>query len=227
MIKAIISDLGKVILDFDHNITISKLISFVNPIRSLHAKDDSRTIQSEGFRNQTSNGANIPIEEFTAFVHQSKIDIAFDRGEISAEEFYRYLDGRFNFDISFDGFKEIFTDIFTLKKDVADLLTELKKKYKLCLLSNTNVLHYEFCERKFNILKIFDYRVLSYRIHAMKPHPKIYLEAVKLCGVKPEECVYIDDIEEFANAASHLKINSIHYKGTDFLKKELEKLNVI
>lgn len=199
MIKAIISDLGRVILDFDHKISISKLVNLIN----------------------------IPAEELNAFIYQSKIDIAFDSGEISAEEFYKYLDGHFNFGISFDEFKEIFTDIFALKKDVADLLTGLKEKYKLCLLSNTNVLHYEFCERKFNILKIFDHHVLSYKIHAMKPHPKIYLEAVKLCGVKPEECVYIDDIEEFANAASHLKINSIHYKGTDFLKKELEKLNVV
>jgi len=199
MIKAIISDLGRVILDFDHKISISKLVNLIN----------------------------IPAEELNVFIYQSKIDIAFDNGEISAEEFYRYLDGRFNFDISFNEFKEIFTDIFTLKKDVADLLTELKKKYILCLLSNTNALHYEFCERKFNILKIFDYHVLSYKIHVMKPHPKIYREAVKLCGVKPEECVYIDDIEEFANAASHLKINLIHYKGTDTLKKELKKLNVI
>jgi len=199
MIKAIISDLGRVILDFDHKISISKLVNLIN----------------------------IPAEELNVFIYQSKIDIAFDNGEISAEEFYRYLDGRFNFDISFNEFKEIFTDIFTLKKDVADLLTELKKKYILCLLSNTNAFHYEFCGRKFNILKIFDYHVLSYKIHVMKPHPKIYREAVKLCGVKPEECVYIDDIEEFANAASYLKINSIHYKGTDFLKKELEKLNVV
>jgi putative hydrolase of the HAD superfamily len=199
MIKAIISDLGRVILDFDHDISISKLVRLTN----------------------------IPVEEFKTYIYQSKIEIAFDTGEISAEEFYKNLDSRFDFGISFDEFKEIFTDIFALKRDVADLLTELKERYKLCLLSNTNALHYEFCEKKYNILKIFDHHVLSYKIHAMKPHPRIYLEAVRLCGVRPEECVYIDDIEEFARAASNLKINAIHYKGTDFLKKELKRLNVM
>lgn len=197
MIKAIISDLGRVVLDFDHHICTGRLAQL----------------------------CKCSEEEIFDFIYLSKADIKFDKGEMSPEDFFERIKIRFNMHINFNEFAEIFTDIFSLNPPVAKLLTELKQKYTLCLLSNTNVLHYEFCEKKFDILKIFNHKVLSYRLHVMKPHPKIYMEAVKLCKVKPEECVYIDDIGEFSEAASLLKIHGIQYVNIEELKQDLVRVH--
>lgn len=199
MIKTIISDLGNVLLHFNHNISCNKIAQI----------------------------CGCKEEDVYGFIYHSKIDIKFDRGEVLPEEFFKQLKNQFNLSMSFKDFKLIFADIFSLNKPVCDLLTKLKPKYKLCLISNTNVLHYEFCEKKFDILKIFNHKILSYKMHVMKPHPKIYLKAVKLCNVLNEECVYIDDILEFVEAANYLGIHGIHYKSMEYLQEELKKLSVL
>jgi FMN phosphatase YigB (HAD superfamily) len=50
----------------------------------------------------------------------------------------------------------IYSKIFTVNEDVALLLPELKKKYKLILLSNTNEIHREYGWKDYSFLKYFD-----------------------------------------------------------------------
>ena len=96
----------------------------------------------------------------------------------------------------------------------------------MCLLSNTNIFHYEFCEKKFPFLEIFPNKILSYKLHVMKPHPKIYAEAIRACRVAPAECVYIDDIFEFVEAADYLGMHGITFTGVFNLEKDLRELGV-
>jgi len=198
IIKAIISDLGRVFVDFDHDISCKKVAKL----------------------------AKCDIEDVYDFIYRHKIDIKLDRGEIAPYQFYRRVKEHFKLKISYKEFALIFSDIFTLITPVYKLYLKLKKKYEIVFLSNTNIIHFETCLKKMPLKKVFRTGVLSYKEGIMKPHPRIYLKAVSLTGFKPEECVYIDDIHEFVDAARLVGLNGIQYRNIGQLKRELTKLGV-
>ena len=201
-IKAIISDLGRVFIDFDHNISCGKIAAL----------------------------AGCSIEEVHDYIYHKKIDIKLDRGELPPEKFYRIVKTRFKLNISYKEFKELFAGIFTLITPVYRLYMKLKKNYKIVYLSNTNRIHLESCLKNMPLKKafknIFEKGVASYKEGIMKPHPRIYLKAVNLTGCRPEECVYIDDIFEFVDAARALGLKGIQFRSGKQSARELRKLGV-
>jgi len=197
-IKAIISDLGRVFVDFDHGISCKKIAKL----------------------------AKCDVERVYNFIYKNKTDIKLDRGEIAPKEFYRDVKKHFKLNISYNEFKVIFSDIFTLITPVYKLYLKLKKKYKIIFLSNTNIIHFKTCLSKMPLKKVFKTGVLSYEEGIMKPHPRIYLKAVKLTGYRPEECIYIDDIHEFVDAAILVGLKGVQYKNIGQLKRDLRKLRV-
>ena len=199
IIKAIISDLGRVFVNFDHSISCRRLAKL----------------------------AKCAPKDVYNFIYRNKTDISLDRGELAPKEFYRLVKERFELTLSYKDFKDIFADIFTLIAPVFNLYVKLKKKYKFVFLSNTNIIHFETVLKKMPLKTVFETGVLSYKEGIMKPHPGIYLKAVKLTGYKPEECVYIDDIQEFVDAAELVGLKAIKYKNIKQLRRELAKLGVL
>lgn len=77
--------------------------------------------------------------------------------------------------------------------DVRETLTELKKKYKLALLSNGNTASQR---RKINTIQIddlIDYSLVSGEFTCRKPNKEIFEYTCKQIDCLPEECVYIGD----------------------------------
>ena len=197
-IKAVISDLGRVFVHFNHNISCGRLAKL----------------------------AGCKRKDVYDYIYHNKIDIKFDRGEIKPPAIFKGIKSRFKLRISFEEFKDIFSRIFTLNTPVYELYLRIKKRYKLICLSNTNILHYEYCIKNMFLKDVFNKGVLSFREGIMKPHPCIYLKAVALAGCKPEECVYIDDISEFVDAARALGLKAILFKSSKQLERDLKKLGV-
>lgn len=85
--------------------------------------------------------------------------------------------------------------------------------YKTILLSNTNSLHIEqvitnMGLEQFNRFKsCFDQFYLSYEINLIKPQLSIYEFVLKSNNLKPEECLFIDDLKENTDGAKELGIN--------------------
>ena len=57
-----------------------------------------------------------------------------------------------------------------------------------------------------------------------KPDPAIYLHACKKLGVKPEECVAVEDSKSGAGAATRAKIPCIAYVGSYHTKQKQEEI---
>lgn len=101
---------------------------------------------------------------------------------------------------------------------------ELKKKYKIGLLSNvgTNWIRDYFLTEDEN--KLFDDMVLSFEAGLTKPDPEIYKLAAQRLGVKPEETIFTDDIDRYCTAAEAIGMKSVVYRDFNQFKAELEKL---
>jgi putative hydrolase of the HAD superfamily len=120
-----------------------------------------------------------------------------------------------------------FTDIFTPIESTRALIRGLEGRYRLGLLSNTNELHFRRHIRNEPVFPLFDAVTLSYEIGALKPEPAIYRDALGKLSLPSEECVFIDDIEAYAEGAKAVGIRGIRFTGREKLLSDLAKLGVV
>ncbi len=184
-IKAVLFDLGKVILHFNFDQAFKKMSKHC----ALTPKD---------------------IEDY--FV-SSGLEVLYDGGKISSIEFYRQVKRSLKHSLTFGEFKNTWNRIFTPDKNIARLIRSLKKSgYRLVLISNTNAMHYEYIRAKHPIMKNFNRIVLSYKEKMRKPDERLYRIAARACGATPHEIFYIDDRSDLTEAASALGFCVFTYK---------------
>jgi len=194
MIKSIISDLGKVIVNFDNNRFFSGLSDY------CPYSFDEIVRKSRDHLN---------------------IHLAFDRGEINPQEFYLKVKQILSADLEQDEFFRLYNDIFSLNEEVMQTFKKFKGKYKLVILSNTDPERFGFIKKTFPEILDFDDFVLSFEQGFLKPQEEIYKASLKKAEALPSQCVFIDDMEENISAAAALGFHTIHFKpGTD-LRSEL------
>lgn len=113
-----------------------------------------------------------------------------------------------------------------LNKNVVNLIKKLKKDYKIVCLSNHAKEWFENDARRFRLNKLFSKTFVSYKLGIDKPHPAAYHIVLKSLKVKPEECLFIDDLQRNTEVAKQLGMHVIHLKSYSQLKKEITKLGL-
>jgi putative hydrolase of the HAD superfamily len=94
------------------------------------------------------------------------------------------------------------------------LLLELRKRYMVYLLSNTNELHWQWsCDKLFpykgfDVNSYFEKTYLSFEMKLSKPDAKIFQTMIEDSGIDPEETLFIDDSVDNCLAAETLGIRS-------------------
>jgi HAD superfamily hydrolase (TIGR01509 family) len=103
------------------------------------------------------------------------------------------------------------------------LITILKTKYKIGMLSNTskNMLTHLFSKEE---VALFDALILSYEEGVTKPDKAAYEITARRLGVELNECVFIDDQERHCLGAKAAGMRAIQYKDFEQMKPELEKI---
>ena len=199
MIKCVISDMGNVILTFDSSI----------------------------FYRQISESSPYTPEQMAKIVTESSgLLSAFGTGKISPQEFYKEISDKLQLGTDFESFFSVYNNVFVLMPKVLKTLMKLKTKYRLILLSNTDVKHVGFIKKRFPELFFFNDYVLSYEVGLIKPDPEIYQIALKRAKARAGECVFIDDLEENIEVAAKMGIHTILFTPQTDLEAELRSLGI-
>ena len=74
-----------------------------------------------------------------------------------------------------------------------EILNYLKPKYRLALASSTNGRAVERQLTNAGIIDFFETRTTGEMVEHSKPDPEIYLMACRSLGLKPEECIAVED----------------------------------
>ena len=123
--------------------------------------------------------------------------------------------------ISFEQFIPIWNEIFTENQEVSKMILSQKGKWRLGLISNTNALHFDYCLKKFSILRTFDRWILSHEMGFKKPAIQIFQRAIEWASVSPEKILFIDDIKKHVEVAVSLGMQGIYFISAEQLKEEL------
>jgi HAD superfamily hydrolase (TIGR01509 family) len=108
-------------------------------------------------------------------------------------------------------------------EDTLELIRELKKEYKIVLLSNAGkgVVQERLSTEQ---LALFDAVVISGEVGFAKPSPVIYRYAAEKVGVEPSECVFTDDHAEYLVGAERVGMKTILFSDAARFKFEFERL---
>ncbi len=198
--SAIVFDLGKVLIPFDYAPAINKL-------------------------NLIEQGLGDKFIEFYKSNYHFHRD--FERGKIPESEFVNKMLEVVDHKIDAETFKKFYADIFSLNENVISLLPVLKKNYKLFLLSNTDSIHQKYGWQKYEFLKYFEKLILSHEVGSVKPEEKIYRKVEEASNLPSEEHFYIDDIQEYVDAAIDLGWDAVLFEDYNKLINDLNKRKII
>ncbi|OGD86371.1 hypothetical protein A2870_00640 [Candidatus Curtissbacteria bacterium RIFCSPHIGHO2_01_FULL_41_11] len=112
-----------------------------------------------------------------------------------------------------------------IDKQVIKIIKKLKKDYKIYLLSNTIDLHFNAIG-KTGIYELFDKVFTSFTLGLKKPDQEIFLHVLKKIRVKPSGVIFIDDKIANIESANSVGIHSILFKGSKSLASSLKKSGV-
>ena len=83
--------------------------------------------------------------------------------------------------------------IVYLFDDVIDVITYLKEKYRLAILTNGSPISQRRKLESTGILNMFELSVVSGEVGIDKPDPRIFDVMCERMNVKPEDCLYVGD----------------------------------
>jgi putative hydrolase of the HAD superfamily len=199
MYKAILFDLGKVLVQFD----------FQRGYRAL-----------EGV-------CPYPAKEIPRRLAGTGLVERFETGLMESREFVGEMSRVLELQLDYDGFCGIWSSIFMHELLPESLLVGLKQRYRMVLLSNTNALHFEMLRGAYaHLLRHFDELVLSYEVKAMKPREEIFRAAVAAARCRPEECFYTDDIAAYVEGARKMGIDAVQFESREQIESAMRERGI-
>ena len=200
-IKNIVFDLGGVLVDLDFKSAINEL-------------------QKAGF-------ANVK-EQLQAFDREG-IFQKFELGEMTAEEFRSAIRENSTVTLTDEEVDALWNlMLLEIPREKLELILDLRGKYMVYLLSNTNSIHWDYvCKNAFNyrgfrVNDYFEKTFLSFEMHLAKPDKAIFEKMLEDANLLAEETFFIDDSEANCKAAAEVGIHAHHYHIGDDLSKIFE-----
>ena len=154
----------------------------------------------------------------------------FQRGEISPEEYFQNLIKISKAKISVKElmrtYKSAYLNMIKLNLKMINLIKALHKKYKLALLSDTNEFHWQINKER-GLDKLFDVCFTSSGLGATKHEAKVFKIVAEKLGIKPEDCIFIDDNEGHVERARATGIDAIQFRNYEQLVDELKTRKIL
>ena len=202
-IKAIIFDLGGVILEVDYQRTIDAFVALgINDFDAHYNKSVQSGLFDKMETGQLSNDA---------FLSELQLLIP----SVSKEQIAQAWNAI----------------IMVFPANRISFLIELKKQYPTFLLSNTNAIHLEYfnqiLKRKHQLNSIHDgfhKAYLSHEIRKRKPNTDAFQLILDEQNLNPETTLFIDDLPQHIAAADALGLQTLHLKSIHALEQELTPL---
>ena len=198
--KAVVFDLGKVLVDFDYSIAAQRIAA----------------------------RGTMTIQEIAQHIKQSCLFVEYELGAMTTQQFYAEICRVTGFRASLAEFSECFADIFVLIEPMARLQATLRQRgLPAYIFSNTNELAAEHIRRTFPFYANFDGYILSYQHGAMKPDARLYEVVERQSAHRGAEILYLDDRPENVAAGAARGWQVILHETPENSRAAIQKLGLL
>jgi HAD superfamily hydrolase (TIGR01509 family) len=196
----VVFDLGKVLVDFDYSIAVSRI----------------------------AGRSRLPAAEVEQFFFRSPLLVDYESGRLTRQEFFEQAQQATGFQGTIQEFGDFFADIFTEIPMMIALHAGLRQRnIPTYIFSNTNDLAVEHIRRNFPFFRNFDGYIYSHEVGAMKPAAKIYEALEGLAGRRGAEIIYLDDRPENVAGGAARGWHSILHETPEISREALKELKLL
>jgi HAD superfamily hydrolase (TIGR01509 family) len=195
--KAVVFDLGNVLLDFDYGKAARGMLPH----------------------------CDVNEQQLHAAMNQSTLLHKFESGELSNQQFFEEIKAAAKFREDINVFRPLFCDIFSPVPAMIELNERLRKAtIPTFIFSNTNGLQLAFIQERFPFFGRFSGYILSFEHKAMKPNARIYQVVERTTGHAGHNLLYIDDRLENVQQGVARGWQTIHHKDITATIQTVETL---
>jgi len=172
-----------------------------------------------------ANHSPLNATEVCACIYGTDIETDSETGRYDSREHFRRIKERIrgNGGWTYEEFREEFKDGFTLNPEGMEALRLAAKRSRVFILSNIPYLHSLWLYQHEELATLPEQHIFSFKVGVMKPDPRIWQELLERASLQPAQCLYIDDLLPFCEAARRLGLHALHYiKGKTDLVGELK-----
>jgi putative hydrolase of the HAD superfamily len=197
-IRALIFDLFGVVISFDENSVYRRLAS--------HCRDPELTFRA---------------------IHGLVSTPELITGQWTLEHLHEMLEREQGLSLNLQQFTEEWLTPYTAAMPgVAELLLELRGRYRLVLLSNVDRYYLEVIRDQHPELASFAVQLVSCELGLAKPAAAAFQAAVQASDSSAAECFFVDDKAENVTAAEWLGIHGHVFKDIKSLRASLKRVGV-
>ena len=195
-VRAVVFDLGKVLVDFDYGIAA----------RTLARQSDASP------------------EEIRTLIDQSPLLFRYESARITTRQFFAEVRDQIRFKGGFEEFAAAFGDIFTEIPAMSELNTTFRQQgLPTFILSNTNEIAVGHIRRSFPFFRHFTDYIFSYEHGVLKPQDRIYEITEQRNGASGQEIVFLDDKPENIEAAARRGWRTICHRSPNETRMALRQ----
>jgi HAD superfamily hydrolase (TIGR01509 family) len=119
-------------------------------------------------------------------------------------------------------------DVIPIIDGVRELIESLHGAgYRIALASSSNAKRIDLFLNQLDLIKYFEYTVSGDDVDNGKPAPDCYLLAAKKLGVKPHDCVVIEDATFGVRAAKAAGMKCLGFAGAEGTDQDLSEADVV
>ncbi len=194
MVKAVIFDLGRVLIHYDHDLTLAGIAAV-----SKLPPGDARAIMEE-------------------------IAGPLGTGKMSAQDLHRLLVQRAGTVDDFEQFLQAFCRGMQRDEEALAYAVALEKRpgVRVGIISNANHAHAIWLRNNLPELDQLSAVLLSNDVGLLKPDPAIFLLAVQRLRVEPANALFVDDLEENVRGAKAVGMHGIVHRSWEETRRRIE-----
>lgn len=192
--KAVLFDLGRVLVHYDHERTLQAVAALTTSDRAtLH------TLMAE-------------------------ISVPLGTGALDAEELYTLFVDKLGLNADFATFIDAFAAGIARDDAALAYAVALQNRADttVAVISNTNDAHVRWLDQHVPELMSFDLVMMSNEVGALKPSPVIYELALELLSLLPAQAIFVDDLAPNVEAAIALGLAGIVHHDWAETRPQLE-----
>ena len=197
-IKNIIFDLGGVVLDIDEKVVYKELEKMgINTSELAHSKEFMEIM------------SKFDTGIYTAATFRKKTKVLLGIEKMTDQKF----DSIWN------------AMLLDIPRERIEAIEQVKKHYKIFLMSNSNEIHYDLYVRDLQLRfgydefdKLFNKSYFSFDVHLEKPDPRFFELILDHEGLLPEETLFIDDTEVNIKVAKALGLHTYHISREELVR---------
>ena len=163
-----------------------------------------------------------PAQDIRRLLWDSGLSRRCDRGELGAAEMHAEACARLGSRLPYADFRGLWASAFEPDPAVLSLVDGVRRARATGLLTdNSAVLREALTHELGEVERHFDLVLFSCELKRLKPEPELFQAALDRAGRKPDEVLFIDDVQANADAAASLGIAALHFTDSATLERDL------